>query len=164
MSKRPKWNSLTTFGSASSLSRLGALFWPGLDLHDLGVAVAARQLHDAQPVAPDGEAEGFGVDRDGVAKGPVGGQVGAVEADGQFDALRSDYRKSPSLTMRRLNRQRRVDDARCAAIQSRHVIPANAGIRNPGLDERPRWMPACAGMTTLADRAAIATGIVERQS
>ena len=52
-----------------------------------------------------------------------------------------------------------------AAVLSRCVIPANAGIRHPGPDERPEsirlrlaeppcalrtWMPACAGKTTLA--------------
>ena len=56
------------------------------DLHDLRVAVAARELHHAQPVAPDGEAERLGVDGDRVAKGPVVGQVGAVEADGHGGA------------------------------------------------------------------------------
>jgi hypothetical protein len=55
----------------------------GLDLHDFGVAVAARKLNHAQSIAPDRQAQSFGVDRDGFAASPVGGQVGAVKADGQ---------------------------------------------------------------------------------
>ena len=53
------------------------------DLHDFGVAVAARQLDNAQPVAPDRQAERFGVEGDGLAVSPAGRKVGAVQADGQ---------------------------------------------------------------------------------
>ena len=62
---------------------IGRVLLAGLDLHHLGVAVAARKLNQAQTIAPDGEAQGFGVDRDGFAEGPVGGEVGAVQANGQ---------------------------------------------------------------------------------
>ncbi len=86
MSKRPKWNSLTTFGSAEQPFEVGGAPLAGGDLHHLGVAVAARELHHAKPVAADRQAKRFGVDRDGFAESPVGGQVGAVEADGHGGA------------------------------------------------------------------------------
>src|SRR5208337_3221131 len=72
---------------------VGGALLAGLDLHDLGVSVAARKLNNAQPVASDGQTQSLGVDRDGFAVSPVGGQVGAVKADGQSDTLSSGYIK-----------------------------------------------------------------------
>ena len=56
---------------------------PWRDLHHVGGAVAGRKLDDAQPVAPDIETHGLGVDRDraDLVAGEVR-QIAAVQADG----------------------------------------------------------------------------------
>ena len=81
MSKRPKWNSLTTFGSAEQPFEIGSARLAGGDLHDVRVAVAARKLDDAQPVAPDDKSQRLGVDRHRFAESRFGGQIVAVEAN-----------------------------------------------------------------------------------
>ena len=43
------------------------------DLHDIRRPVAARQLHDAEPVAAEGEPQGLRVDGDRLAKRRFGG-------------------------------------------------------------------------------------------
>ena len=53
----------------------------GGDLHDVRGAVAARNLHDAEPVAADIEPQRLGVDGRRVAKRRVGGQIVAVKPD-----------------------------------------------------------------------------------
>jgi hypothetical protein len=60
---------------------MGRALLPGRDLDELGRAVAARQLHEAQPIASDFEAKGFGVDGDDRTEIVVGRQVAGVEAD-----------------------------------------------------------------------------------
>jgi hypothetical protein len=53
----------------------------GGDLDHFGVPVASRELHDAQPIAPERKAERFGVNRHRVAESPVGGQIVTMESD-----------------------------------------------------------------------------------
>ena len=65
----------------------------GPDLHDVRAAVAAGELDDAEPIALDLEAEGFGVDRDDRAEIELGGQVALMEADRhQGGAQRDGYK------------------------------------------------------------------------
>jgi hypothetical protein len=51
------------------------------DLHQLAIAVAARELHQAEPVAPGVEAHGLRVDGDDGTKGEVGGQIALMQPD-----------------------------------------------------------------------------------
>ena len=60
---------------------MGALRLAGGDLHDVGAAVAARNLDDAEPVTPDDEPKRLRVDRRRLAKRRFGGQIVAVEAN-----------------------------------------------------------------------------------
>ncbi len=62
--------------------QIGGAGLAGCDLHHVGVAVAARQLHDAKPVAADLQAQRFGVDCDRLAENCVGREIAAVQADG----------------------------------------------------------------------------------
>src|SRR5262245_7864870 len=50
-------------------------------LHELGLPVAARQLHEAKPVAMGVEPERFGIDGDGVAEDAARGQVFSMQLD-----------------------------------------------------------------------------------
>jgi hypothetical protein len=47
----------------------------------MGIAVAGRQLHEAQPVAMGIETHGLGVDGDHRTEGESGRKVAAVKAD-----------------------------------------------------------------------------------
>ena len=60
---------------------IGSAGLAGADLHDVGAPVAARNLHDAEPVSPDDESQRLGVDRRRLAKRRFGGQIFAVEAN-----------------------------------------------------------------------------------
>ena len=60
----------------------------GRDLDDVGVAVAARQLDEAKPVAMGVEPQRFGVDRDGARVADVGGEVALVKSDGHAPSYR----------------------------------------------------------------------------
>ena len=48
----------------------------------MGVAVAGRELNDAELVAAGNQAQGFGIDGDGSAEIQSGGQVALVKLDG----------------------------------------------------------------------------------
>ncbi len=52
---------------------IGSARLAGGDLHDIRRPVAARQLHDAEPIAADGEAQRLRVDGDRIAEGRFGG-------------------------------------------------------------------------------------------
>ncbi len=79
MSKRAKWNSLVTEGSANSRFKLGAAYWPALELHGMADPVAGRQLRQAEPVAEGIEAQGLGVDRHQLAQVKTVGQVALMQ-------------------------------------------------------------------------------------
>ena len=81
MSKRPKWKSFRTLGSASRAASRGALIGPARDLHQMGIAVAGRELDQAEPVAMGVEAHRLGVDRHDGAERQIGGKVAAMKAD-----------------------------------------------------------------------------------
>ena len=81
-SNRAKWKILATAGSASSRFRLGASLAVARNLHDVGRAVAGRELDHAQPVAMRVEPHGLGVDRDHVLVAREIGEIAAVQADG----------------------------------------------------------------------------------
>ena len=51
MSNRPKWKSLSAAGIGEQRREVRRLRRPGRDLHQVRVAVAARELHQAEPVA-----------------------------------------------------------------------------------------------------------------
>lgn len=65
------------------------------DLDDIGGAVPTGKLDNAQPVPSGNEAQGFGIDRNGVAKAGFIRQVTLVKADG--------HRLAPAVA-RRANR------------------------------------------------------------
>ena len=50
-------------------------------LHQMGVAIAGRQLHDAQTVASALQPHGLGIDRDRVAEVEPGRQIATVKGD-----------------------------------------------------------------------------------
>ena len=81
MSKRPKWKSFRTLGSASRAASRGALAGPARHLHQMGIAVAGRELDQAKPVAMRVETHGLGVDGHDRAERDVGRQVAAMELD-----------------------------------------------------------------------------------
>ena len=66
------------------------------DLHDLGCAISARNLHDAQPVAMRIESQGLGINGDHVARLVTGRQIAAMKADSHErdkpDAARQGFR------------------------------------------------------------------------
>ena len=64
MSKRPKWKSFSTFGIGQQGGQPWRLEGAARHLHEMGVAVAGRELDQAQPVAMRIEAHGLGVDGD----------------------------------------------------------------------------------------------------
>ena len=82
ISKRPKWKILSTPGSLNRRFRLGAFVGRALELHDVRVAVAGRQLYDGQGVAVKAQAHGLGVDRHRRAEIDSVGQVAVVQMHG----------------------------------------------------------------------------------
>ena len=60
---------------------VGSAGLAGGDLHDIRRPVAARHLHDAEPIAADGESQRLGVDGRRLAKRRVGRQIVAVKPD-----------------------------------------------------------------------------------
>ena len=68
---------------------IGSARLAGVDLHDVGAAVAARNLDDAEPVPPDNEPQRLRVDRRRLAKGRIGRQIVAVEANHRRRSARS---------------------------------------------------------------------------
>jgi hypothetical protein len=66
------------------------------DLDDLGRPVAARELHDAKPVAPHIEAERLGVDRDDRAEVEFRRQIAAMQASGHVENRPSGLRMKPA--------------------------------------------------------------------
>ena len=52
------------------------------DLNEIGVAVAPRQLHEAEPIAMRIETARLGVEGDAAAPTPVIGKIALVQADG----------------------------------------------------------------------------------
>ena len=55
--------------------------------HDMGVAVAGRQLHHAQRIASETQPHGFGIDGDLRAEIEAAGQVAFVQMDGHVGIL-----------------------------------------------------------------------------
>jgi hypothetical protein len=51
------------------------------DLHQVGVAIAGRELDQAEPVAMGVETHGLGIDRHDRAERQVRGKIAAVKAD-----------------------------------------------------------------------------------
>ena len=78
MSKRAKWKILSTLSIGEQALELRRVVVPA-ELHELGLAVAARQLHEAKPVAIGVEPERLGIDGDGVAEGTAGRQVVSMQ-------------------------------------------------------------------------------------
>ena len=72
---------LQHFRIGEQLLEMGRALLSRRNLDEVGAAVAARQLHQAQPIAADLEAERFGVDRDDGAEIVIGRQVAGMEAD-----------------------------------------------------------------------------------
>ena len=54
----------------------------------MGGAVAGRELHEAQLVAHEAQAQRLGVDGDDRAEVEVGGQVAVMQGDGHGSGLR----------------------------------------------------------------------------
>ena len=68
-------------GVGEQAFEIGSARLAGVDLHDVGAAVAARNLDDAEPVPPDNEPQRLRVDRRRLAKRRIGRQIVAVEAN-----------------------------------------------------------------------------------
>ena len=86
-SKRAKCISLTVPGSAEQAAQVGAVVAVAAEsgrdeLHQVGVAVAGGELHQAEPVAMRVEAHGLGIDRDDRAQRQAFRQVVPVQMDG----------------------------------------------------------------------------------
>ena len=79
MSKRPKWNSLSTSGSVQHPGEVRRLGLALGDLHQVAMPVAARHLDQAQPVAVRVQAHRLAVDCDDRAEVEPVGQVALVE-------------------------------------------------------------------------------------
>ncbi|MDT4877494.1 hypothetical protein FQZ97_1130150 [compost metagenome] len=67
------------------IGRLGGVLW---DLHDVGAAIAGRELHDAEPVTMRIEPHGLGIDGDLAAIARKIRQVAAVQSDGHVRSLK----------------------------------------------------------------------------
>ena len=70
--------------------------------HDVGVAVARRELHHAQRIAAEAQAHGLGVDRHHGAKIEAVGQVAVVQMDAHATRLPSTPRPAPAPRARRV--------------------------------------------------------------
>jgi hypothetical protein len=75
-------------GVTHELLQIGRGNIAGRNLHDVGRAVAGRQLHDAEPITPRVETHRLGVDRDrgtGVARQV--GKIAVVLTDGHCQCV-----------------------------------------------------------------------------
>ena len=67
---------------AQQAAQVGRVIAAGrCELHEVAVTVAARDLHQAEPVAVGVQAHGFGVDRNRIAEGQAGRQIALVEVE-----------------------------------------------------------------------------------
>ena len=86
-SKRAKCISFTVAAVGQQAGQIGAVVAVAAEvrrdeLHQVRVAVAGRELHQAEPVAMRIEAHGLGIDRDDGAEGQAFRQVVPVQMDG----------------------------------------------------------------------------------
>ncbi len=72
---------MVTCGSVRSTHEIGRLGLAAADLHQIGVAVAGGELHQAEAVALRIEAERLGVDGDAVPGPVIGGQIAPMQTN-----------------------------------------------------------------------------------